>query len=113
MSILDMIIKVADQAYPDGLVQQAYDGEYPGDGLATFIATEIQEVLEGHDSPKMQFEEALRAMESALDELRSVVSALEACRFAFVCPKKELARHAASKHAIIREIVAERLKLNV
>ena len=73
---LEKLVKIASDAYPDGLIEQAYEGEDVGDGLATFIAEEIKEVVDGADPDDIQVKEAVRCLETAIHELEQVIKAL-------------------------------------
>jgi predicted phage gp36 major capsid-like protein len=84
------IIKIADDAYPDGAVGLAYEGRDAivramqscrpmqdiGDTLAVFIARELEETFAGGGTTKSQLEEAVRVMETAEEELSGVIVAL-------------------------------------
>ena len=76
MKNLQRILKIADKAYPDGLVGQAAKGRRVDDGLAAFIYREIKETAEG-----VTFREQARAAADALirarAELDTVINALE------------------------------------
>jgi len=76
---LSEIIAIADQAYPDGLVQMHFEdpkGEH-GDTLAEFIVRELQDVYDAEASSQDQLAEAVQAMRRARDELEGVLAALE------------------------------------
>lgn len=72
------IIKIVDEAYPDGLVGQyhAKPTREHGDGLARFIAIELKETFDAKATDLEQLTEAYNKMKSAYDELGAVVSAL-------------------------------------
>lgn len=73
---LEDIIKVADGAYPDGLVGRAFDGERDvGDSLAVFIANELRETFEDEDSVD-QIANATQALHNAIEQLEGVVMGL-------------------------------------
>ena len=93
---LEKIIAIADAAYPDGLVGQAfkkgtalskrhgssaidYLSGVPGvgDGLAEFIAHELAETFDPKASSLEQLEEAACVMHNARRELVDVAEALE------------------------------------
>jgi hypothetical protein len=74
---LSTIISIANMAYPDGLVEQAFQGDHVGDGLAEFIVRELRDTYDPKASSLDQLEEAARVMESALKELTDVKEALE------------------------------------
>ena len=75
---LSTIINIADKAYPDGLVKQAFEeGDHVGDGLAEFIARELRETYDEKASSLEQLEEACRVMHNARRELVDVAEALE------------------------------------
>jgi hypothetical protein len=83
---LEKIIKITDAAYPDGLIQQAFDANKDrgaedelisvGDGLAEFIAREITETYDPRASSLEQIKEARRVMDNARTELGNVCQAL-------------------------------------
>jgi hypothetical protein len=84
------IIKIANEAYPDNKVLEAYEQlskgkKYPnvGDGLAEFVARELQETFESGKSRQEQLERVLRAMTTARRELEAVEQHLynEVCKF--------------------------------
>ena len=77
---LDTIIKIASAAYDvDDLVWQYY--KYPrqdhGDGLAKFIAREIEETYDREAPSEVQLAEAIRVMDSASRQILSVIDALD------------------------------------
>jgi len=93
---LSTIINIADKAYPDGLVGQAfkkgtalskrhgssaidYLSGVPGvgDGLAEFIARELRDTYDPKAPSLEQLEEAARVMHNARRELVDVAEALE------------------------------------
>lgn len=71
------IIEIADMAYPDGLIMQAYkaNGKSVGDGLAEFIVLELKDTYDQDASNMDQLEEAARVMRNAQRELENVASA--------------------------------------
>ena len=69
------IIQIADRAYPDGLVGRADRKEKVGDGLATFIASELKETFDSDASALDQVREALRALNVARREVEAVAEA--------------------------------------
>jgi hypothetical protein len=74
------LIAIASGAYDDDLVAQYYEdrnGKH-GDGLARFIAEEIEETFESDAPTEQQLTEAIRVITSARDQLDAVVAALEA-----------------------------------
>jgi len=73
---LDDIIAVADEAYPDGLIKQASDEGKCGDGLAEFIAREIDGTFDYRISPADVFINAIKALTVARNELNEVIEAL-------------------------------------
>ena len=76
MNHVTKLLKIADGAYPDGLIERIRKGEEEvGDGLAKFIATEIKETAEGK-TPKQITERVVKALETAAQELDSVLYAL-------------------------------------
>ena len=74
---LDEIIQMADEAYPDGLVARAHKGEDVGDTLALFIVREFADIYDPDASDAEQAAAASGAVETAIDELQTVCSALE------------------------------------
>ncbi len=74
---LDEIIQMADEAYPDGLVARAHKGEDVGDTLALFIVRELADTYDPDASDAEQAAAASGAMETAIDELQAVCTALE------------------------------------
>jgi len=75
---LKSLIKIVSKNYPDKLVENAFEtGKPVGDGLAEFIAREIEDTFEPGATSREQIAEANRAMTYALEELQSVVNALE------------------------------------
>jgi hypothetical protein len=75
---LEELIKVADGAYPDGLVARAHKGEDVGDTLATFIARELSDTYGPSASDEEQLAEAARVMGNAHREIGEVLEALNA-----------------------------------
>ena len=76
---LDTIIKIASAAYDaDDLVWQYY--KYPrqdhGDGLAKFIAREIEETYDREAPSEVQLAEAIRVMSNAALQVQNVVDDL-------------------------------------
>ena len=72
------LIKIADEAYSDGLIMAYHmerDGNH-GDGLAKFIAIELAETFDQHTSRMEQLSEASRVMHNAATELACVQQAL-------------------------------------
>lgn len=87
---LDDLIKIADEAYPDGMVGLAYENkENPGDSLAYFIAVELRETFESKTS-RGQLERAIQAMETAREELSAVITSLEEVKIIYDTQKKNL-----------------------
>jgi hypothetical protein len=81
------IIKIANKAYPDGLILQAYkqmeydlgmgpDTGKVGDGLAEFIVREITETYDPKAGTRAQLREAHRVIETATRELESIGRAI-------------------------------------
>jgi hypothetical protein len=77
------IIDIADSVYPDRLIRGAWgnrngDGELEdvGDTLAIFIVRELQDTFDAEASDTDQLKEAVRAMDSAINELTAVREAL-------------------------------------
>lgn len=82
---LSKIIAIADAAYPDGLVKQAYlqltkspkEPTNVGDTLAEFITRELKDTYDETATDDVQLEEASRIMGAALRELGGVQSAFD------------------------------------
>ena len=75
---LKSLIKIVSKNYPDKLVETAFEtGKPVGDGLAEFIAQEIKETFDEKATSREQIFEANRAMTYALEEVQSVIKALE------------------------------------
>ena len=76
---MEDLIKLADDAYDDGLVQEYFedrDGQH-GDTLAKFIAMELEDTFDPDLPTEKQIAEAIRLMTSAIRQLQDVVSAFE------------------------------------
>ncbi len=73
---LDEIIQMADEAYPDRLVARAHKGEDVGDTLALFIVRELADVHNPDSSDAEQTAVACRVLETAINELQAICSAL-------------------------------------
>lgn len=93
---LHQLIRIADKAYTDGKVREAYQRRVRpspaelnssacrpcgsrlavGDGLATFIANELEETFDPKRPRSAQLVEAARAMSVAKRELETIVEAL-------------------------------------
>ena len=76
---MEELIKSADDAYDDGLVQQYFedpDGNH-GDTLAEFIVRELEDTFDPDLPTEKQIAEAIRLMTSAIRQLQDVVSAFE------------------------------------
>jgi hypothetical protein len=75
---LSTIINIANKAYPDGLVKQAFEEDtHVGDGLAEFIARELRDTYDETASSLDQLKEATRVMHSAQWELVDVAEAFD------------------------------------
>jgi hypothetical protein len=78
---LSKIIAIADKVYPEGLVGMAFktkafsSKKSVGDGLAEFIARELEDTYDPKASKEDQLEEAKRVMENAWKELNDVYNA--------------------------------------
>jgi len=68
MAFIDDVIDVADDAYPDGRC---------GDGMAEFIAREIEGTYEGSSDPAEDIWNAIYAMNRARAELDNVIGNLK------------------------------------
>ncbi len=71
------LIQIVDEAYPDRLVARAHKGEDVGDTLALFIVREFADIYDPDASDAEQAAAASGAVETAIDELQAVCSALE------------------------------------
>ena len=78
---IEQLIAIADSAYPDNMIQQAFDAQKKnkgrkrvtiGDGLAEFIARELTETFDSTASRLAQLQEASRCMYTAQREVFSV-----------------------------------------
>jgi NurA-like 5'-3' nuclease len=86
---LSTIINIADRAYPDGLVRQAFKTKKSvGDGLAKFIVHELAETYDPKASNLDQLEEATRVVYNARRELTDVAEALEIAKIANITVHK-------------------------
>lgn len=76
---LKEIIKIADAAYADGIVQLYFDfpNGHHGDTLAEFIASELKETFEESATDAEQVETAIDKMHSAALEIQAVIAAFE------------------------------------
>ena len=84
MTLNEIITRTAS-VYPDCWVLQYWDTERQcaidnrdgGDTLAKFIAWELYETFDPEVGDQEQLDTAIRKMQSAVDDLRAVVAALE------------------------------------
>lgn len=83
MITLKTIIRIADSAYPDGLVARcAKSGKDEGDTLALFVARELKDTYTDHDSQgreltsERQLTVSIKAMRRAIRELKAVKAIL-------------------------------------
>jgi hypothetical protein len=112
---LEDIIKVASDAYPDGLVGSAFDGEKVGDTLAEFIANELRDTFEGENDVE-QIANASQAMYNAINELKAVSLALHRLVIELAqidgIPKKDLPLYVNEEFEfeVAKEHYAKRLK---
>lgn len=76
---IEELIAIADKAYPDGLIMACFKNPKKslGDGLAKFIALELSDTFDPDASDEEQLEEAYLAMNKALFEVNSVLSAFQ------------------------------------
>ena len=76
---LDKLIKIADEAYGDGLVLRYHNNRHGdfGDSLASFVARELSDTFCPEDKTSFQLEEACSTMPAAIEDLRRVQAALE------------------------------------
>ena len=63
--------EIANESYPDGCVEMAAGDPIAGDGLARFIARELSD-----DEECDSLDTAIQRMETAKDELSTIVAAL-------------------------------------
>lgn len=77
------ILEIASQAYDGGEVRLEEDLERGerGDTLADFVAIELRECVD-ETTGEEAITEAIRCMGNAVDQLQSVLTALEAHRYA-------------------------------
>jgi hypothetical protein len=82
--IVEEILAIADQAYPDGKIQEAFEAQHGsldelmvGATLAVFIARELKETFDEEASATDQIECALHNIETAMKEIDAVRAALE------------------------------------
>lgn len=83
MKLVDLM-KLASKGYPDGL-EDFFDKktgkpvvpEGVRDTLALFVVIELSETFDPEASAKKQKEEAVRALERAIEDLHGVITALE------------------------------------
>ncbi len=73
------ILSAVNKAYQNGecRINEPISDSDRGDGLASFIRTELIEVCEGEGDPTLQVELSLNAMLSARAQLDDVIIALE------------------------------------
>jgi hypothetical protein len=78
MKLIDLI-KIADAAYPDGLIMQAYvEGKkFKGDTLAKFIALELTETFNEKAPRRRQLDDAAKVLYTASDEICAVIDAID------------------------------------
>jgi hypothetical protein len=82
---LIQLMTIAIKAYPDGIVAEYVlpksgkfvDNKHGGDGLARFIAAELNETFEPTATKNEQIKEAVRCLDRAIYELNQVIDALE------------------------------------
>lgn len=76
---IEEIIGIANKAYPDNMIQEAWEevngGERCGDTLALFIVRELKDAVDEADPEPKQLRDAARAMSKAAQELRDVTGA--------------------------------------
>lgn len=79
------LIRIAASGYPDAQVLEYWDfeGAQPrsnpdgGDTLARFVAMELAETFDSDASTDEQVSEAVRALNRAVQDLQSVINAIE------------------------------------
>lgn len=71
------LIDVADGGYGDGVVRAYYDEGAQGDGLAEFVVDEITSTFDENAEDLAQYQEAMRVVEKAMDDLQNVYHALD------------------------------------
>jgi hypothetical protein len=77
---LEEIIKVADDNYPDGLLQQAHLGEDVGDGLASFIVAELKETYDEDAEDMEQLDTAIAALSASRNQMDGLIEGFEKIR---------------------------------
>lgn len=79
---IEELIARANEAYPDGMIQEAYDGIKEdslggcGDTLALFIVRELADTFDEDADDQAQLDEAKRCLRTAVSELEGVIDAL-------------------------------------
>lgn len=84
---IEELIALANQAYPDGMIQEAYEAilqheagytpEPTGDPLARFVVVELRSTFDENAGDKAQLAEARRCLKTAVSELHDVIDALD------------------------------------
>lgn len=77
---LEEIIKIADDHYPDGLIQQAHLGEDVGDGLASFIAAELEETYCEDDDSVAQLSTVITVLDATSRQVDALIKEFESVR---------------------------------
>lgn len=81
------LINIASEGYPDGMIAMYWDKQRQcvdlksnhGDGLAKFIACEISDTYDVDAADDAQLGEVVRALNTAIRELTSVVRSVAGC----------------------------------
>ena len=77
------LIAAANKAYPDGLIEQSFNPDTgkakdgAGDTLALFIVRELSETFDPEASDEDQIKEAVRVLNTAINELSGVRDTFE------------------------------------
>ena len=74
---IETLIKVADHGYPEGSILRAFQEDRVGDGLAEFIANELQDTFDSDQPGEQQVIAAIHYMETASHQIDKVVDMLK------------------------------------
>ena len=69
------VIAIANEGYGDDLIQQAWEGEDPGDTLATFVCRELMDVLPISGAEHDMLSLAISTLDRAVADLQLVIDA--------------------------------------
>ena len=72
---VEKLLEIASKGYPEDAVKDA--SVESGDGLAVFIRTELEESFDEDADDNDQLENAIGDMETAVEEIQSVIRYLE------------------------------------